>query len=226
MARLIPEIVVGADLFVPAAGDYFSIESGGLPNGDDCLIVHGDVSADHWAFCKAPVLSPNMMLTRSMDWSLTYWTKRSALGTASRKVFGVCNYAGRNSAPSGGDANIPLEVRNNQFRYGVAGTNGFNSITPTADGNWHLMTHEVVLAGTGIHQCQSFMDLQSTATTGGGSTNGGSGSAAGTPYFFLGSYMGANMGMTVEYRIAKIAFHDHPLNLSERTLLYNAMMNP
>lgn len=51
----IPEEVIGIPLFVPEANDYFSIEPAGMPNGDPCLVVHGDVSRDYKAYQVAPL---------------------------------------------------------------------------------------------------------------------------------------------------------------------------
>lgn len=80
----IPELIIPGGLFVPDEYNYFSIESGGLPNGEDCLVVHGDVSQNYKAFQKAPVLSPDLMNSKSaVGWAMSFWLKLGNLTHAS-----------------------------------------------------------------------------------------------------------------------------------------------
>lgn len=45
------------------------------------------------------------------------------------------------------------------------------------------------------------------------------------PFLSIGGYANA-IGANVNYRLGKIAFHDHHLTATERLALWNAMVNP
>lgn len=70
------EEIVGVPLFVPTDYDYFSIETAGLPNGDDCLKVLGATNRNGKAFQPAQVVSPNLFKTRTAaGWAMVFWLK-------------------------------------------------------------------------------------------------------------------------------------------------------
>lgn len=76
----IPETVLGVPLFVPSANDFFEIESGGMPNGDSCLIVHGETSTDYKAFfpCNASVTDYVFRNGTTTPWAMSLWFKSAA----------------------------------------------------------------------------------------------------------------------------------------------------
>lgn len=122
----IPEHVIPGELFVPDGHDYFSIESGGLPNGDDCLVVHGDVSTDYKAFQPAPALSPDMFRDKRVLCCMTFWIKLSAITPpgsgyrCDRTLFGVMNSSFAGDTVTGGQMGTPSTGQ---------GARGFNNIT-------------------------------------------------------------------------------------------------
>lgn len=234
MARVISEIVEGMDLFVPSAGDFFSVNPGGLPNGDDSLIVHGDVSPNHWAFAKNPGgISPDIFGSASV-WALTFWLKLgSTTGIQNRQIMGIQTYAARNTLVSTSRASTKpfvLGTLNStaslNFSRGIGSTN--NQVTSLSVsttgmvGNWRFLTFNV--AGIGENDAASYVnDSASAESTDTQSVSGGT--PANDLFFSLGTY-GGTIGMPVEYEIGKIAFHDHQLDYTERLLLWHAMVGP
>lgn len=99
---LIQEAIAGADLFVPDANDYFTIDAGSMPNGSDSIQIDGATSTDYKAFVPSPSLSPNLLRSRDYNTVLTassivFWVKMSPptipSGHASvvSRMFGVFN---------------------------------------------------------------------------------------------------------------------------------------
>lgn len=50
MSSEISELIIPGTLFAPTAQDHFSLISGGMPNGDDCIRIDGATSTDHGAY--------------------------------------------------------------------------------------------------------------------------------------------------------------------------------
>lgn len=70
----IPELIIPGALYVPDANNFFEIESASLPNGDDALVVRGDVNRDYKALQLAPTLSPNAFKDRqAVAWAMSFW---------------------------------------------------------------------------------------------------------------------------------------------------------
>lgn len=221
---VIPEEIIGIPLFVPDTYDYFSIDSGGLPNGDDCLVVHGDVSQTFLAFQKAQTLSPNVFLSRASTWSMTFWLKAPGSGGGSGQMgrfqiisvqnasYNVDSTIGSNAVwMIGADS---LTSATLAFSFGA----GANRIDGYRDDTWHLITvdHRSNVSDGAVWRDTSL----SSGTI-------GANNSAVNPNMFLtiGSYskLGNMNGYDREFRIGKLAFHDHLLNSTERALLYNAM---
>lgn len=236
----IPEEVIGVPLFVPEANDFFSIEDSGLPNGDPCLVIHGDVSTDYKAYQPAPTLDPNILKAREgelPDWSMTCWLKVTNLGSGSGS--GPVMFGCSNSAVTSGWGNS----RNNNMKFlvGPYNTNGVsvnlqpgnnvasptssmngyifnNSIWNSVSGQWHLFTLNIIDGTVAAYINENTASSSDTFFTG-----LGTGLSSGM-YLHIGSYSNSLVGRGDEWRMAKWAFHDHPLNQTERKLLYDTMV--
>lgn len=243
---VIPEEVTGVPLFVPEANDFFSIEDGGLPNGDPCLVVHGDVSNNYKAYQLAPTLSKDIFHLREGSltggWAMTCWLKLSNLSVPAngRPMFGCSNSVASGGFTYGRNNNI-------KFLVGTRNTNGIavtlqpgndvvspssamncyiynNSAWNAVSGQWHLFTMNVYPSGGfyGGLTAVFLNDSNSSVSDSYGIGLGGGISA--TQYLHIGPYSNNYVGRADEWRMAKWAFHDHPLNQTERTLLYDTMM--
>lgn len=259
MSYVLPEEVTGIPLFVPTNYDYFSVESGGLPNGDDCLVVHGDVSQSYKAFQKAQTLSPNVFGVRNASgWSISFWIKAGVISAATgiraaQTIFAVESYDFNWADPMTSTAENNARAR---FMWGFFHNGG--STTP----NIAFYRHISARATTGLGNPRGgqytqlplaadawnfvVVNISAASVSGNGGTvgyvnlteyqgqetfgnNSGTHEAiTGVQYLSLGSYSnGADVGGRAgEWRIAKLAIHDHHLSSDERTLLYDAMVNP
>lgn len=229
----IPEEVIGIPLFVPPTNDYFQIENGGLPNGDDCLIVNGAVNRDYKAF-QAAQSGPGSGIFTSRagpNWSVSFWFKCSATGTPDTSpsgmqqitnvLFGVQTIAGV-VAYSTTDYTF-LVVAANQgglARIGIcANTGGGIAYTNVCrDGNWHL----IVITCTSTLDC--YVDTDASPPAALSSSRSGTVSMT-EPYFAIGAYgeHANSRGYGEQWRIGKLMFHDHALTHAERISLVMAM---
>jgi len=223
----IPEEITGIPLFVPDAYDYFSIDTAGMPNGDDCLIIHGNTSTDYKAFQKAQVLTPNVFLGRADSWGMSFWfkgadaTSVTNTNAVSNLLMGVQTSTGPNAYSS---------INDYYWQIGVSGTNliqvlmnsggGNASTTLPRDNVWHLVVVNVT-GGTTAGMTVMVDKIASTSSQ----------AKAGTPgtanmYFSIGAYgnHANSKGYNKEWRLGKLAFHDHILNQTERALLYDMVM--
>ena len=57
----LPEQIIGTPLFIPSANNFFSIDAGALPNGNDCLKILGATNRDYKAYHAAPTLHPDLL---------------------------------------------------------------------------------------------------------------------------------------------------------------------
>ncbi len=77
---IIPEDIIPGGLFVPDANNFFEIGAGSLPNGEDSLVVRGDLSRDYKAFQRAPVVSPSLFRDKNVvGWAMSFWIKLPAV---------------------------------------------------------------------------------------------------------------------------------------------------
>lgn len=210
----IPEEILGVPLFVPDQYDYFSVEAGGMPNGDDCLIVHGDVSNTYKAFIFAPTFVGHDVLHSSLAvGAMTVWFK-----AANTSAFGF--------PPQ--DIMISPATRSGSFPWALCAGNGGSAITMNEDNNgrevaisgvrdgtWHMFTWQFGLGSGG----RGFIDNNASGSDGDAFV----GATAASTYLCIGAYVSGYTGYDAEWRIGKLAFHDHNLNLTERSILYNAM---
>lgn len=222
----IPEDIVGIPLFVPDAYNQFSVVAGGMPNGDDCLRVRGDLG-DYKAFIPAPDITPNWFRSRQAGGSMTFWFKSSDATSGSDQqdvIMGSMRY----------DCNTTNPFNSNQTNFawmiGASGTTGMRvaassgtqaiAWTDCRDGNWHLIC---------MQQTSNVYRIYVDDNVG----NSGASTVDTTPapdqtaqFFCIGSYSdGSNMGSwDGDFQIGKIGVHDHLLTQTERSMLYNTMV--
>ena len=242
-SQVIPESIAGNDLLAPDAYNFFSIESGGLPNGDDCLVIHGDVDNDYKAFINSPALTPDLFREYAgvhiAPYAISFWIKAPAFtGTSmavDRALFGVCKATGEPQAAAHG--------ANALWTVGIAGSGnvfycrGYQSgassyiiyieAVGVRDGTWHFVCFN---AGTSNGTTpnlngEAFVDDGTTPTASDTSVNGsGAFPDPSDLYFSLGTYSDTATSFNQEWRLGKLTFHDHHLNATERAALYNAMV--
>lgn len=220
---LIPEQIVGLPLFVPAANDFFSVDVGGMPNGENCLVMHGDVDRKYKAFMVPPVLSPNVFWSRTAIHSQVFWLKapstapssinagehvmmsvESCLQDQTNPTFGPAVW--HIGAVSGGSGRITYK----------AGTASIN-IDGARTGGWHMIT--ITNDGTNLHAYldNSATDLGPAAVASATLTN---------QILSIGGYsdvISVNHSLEHEWRLGKWSFHDHVLSAGERSTLFSAM---
>jgi len=103
----IPEEIIPGKIFVPSDNNFFEIGTGSLPNGQDSLVVRGDLDRNFKAFQVAQTLSPDIFNTRTaVGWSMSFWVKIGAItltGTgfhSDQFLFGVMSLNASNSHTS------------------------------------------------------------------------------------------------------------------------------
>lgn len=236
----IPEEVIGVPLFVPSANNFFSVEAAGMPNGDSCLVVHGDTNRDYKAFQKAQTVSPDLFNTNAATgWAMTLWLKLSALTNDTSATFAqtllslqtlTANNTNASSASGGAGSTLFAMVH-----YGTTGVyfrrfngGGFNSGGPAAtSGNlgtgWNMLTFNI----TSTTNCDCYVNDASTPANSGAGGNHYLLGAVANRMLCIGAYSDVSPmnGRDGEWRIGKWAFHNHNLNLTERSLLYHAMVD-
>ena len=243
----IPEEITGIPLFVPDTYDFFSIESAGMPNGDDCLKVLGGTDRSYKAFQNAQTLSPNAFLSRTSEWAMSFWFKGGNITPAGAGVrsdevlFGVMTaawtgsvdgstgssgpafdyvwFVGHYSAGGGSSCGIGFVRGKQQINPGQIDTQGVGAAD--AANTWKLVTINVTADGP----ASLYLDDATSGATGSDPINGGIGMNAGQK-LGVGSYstaVGPN-GRQGDWYLGKLAFHDHVLNSTERALLYHAMV--
>jgi len=243
------EQIIGIPLFVPDARGFFAIDSGGMPNGDNCLIVQGNVNSTYLAYQNVPTTVPPLFTTRNpADWSMSFWYKSGALPAVvnQRVLMTIGNpLANANTYSFGiaaGSANRLHTIHTTQLllptRYGIQGSRTLNStanqtgasvtgqIRTVDDNNWHLIVMNWPERTAAPGTPTAYIDLDTVGSVG----NSGSQLSAGssvitTPqYFSIGCLSALQTALDIEYRLGKIAFHNHLLNATERALLYNSMV--
>jgi hypothetical protein len=267
----IPESIIGVPLFVPDGNDFFSIEAAGMPNGDSCLVVHGDVSTNYKAYVAAQTVAPAIFTNRySGPWAMTFWIKSSNVAHGANSgyrsdavIFGVMNataangsagaYAGTIATQPAGIGSGPILIPDigwvvcaqggttphntvgfiKQTTYrGSTGGGGSSSNASAAapQDTWTMVTVNVGLFVNNSVPGVATIALNDQASVVGG-TAGGYNSAItwpSDPYFCIGAYSDSDGteidGRAGEYRLGKLAFHNHELDQTERSLLYNAMV--
>ena len=227
----IPEEIIGVPLFVPDAHDYFEIVSGGMPNGDDCLRVRGDISADYKAFQSAPVTSPNISANNT-SWAMTVWLKMPSGTVTGSAFYNTCflSMMNANQASSGGASSNGIfsftcgNTNTVAFKRGVLdNTSGAYFVvasTVIRDGTWHFVSVNVpdsTQTGT--------MHIDNEDDPSGSDTQSNSTAPNAGLFLCIGKYSNAAgpTAYAADYQIGKIAFHDHHLDQTERSLLWESM---
>ena len=223
----IPEEVTGIPFFVPDGHDYFEIVSGGLPNGDPSLRVRGDISADYKAFCPLPVTSPNIGANNT-SWAFSCWAKLPATGGTGSDFTHLILSAMRGDFASTGPGSTSFISLNAwttpQIGFvraiGSAGASQFAIRGGVRNNTWTLLTVNV----PNTSQTGAFYQNESTVV--GFDTQTAQANPSSPLYLAIGKYssMSGPTSWPVDFQIAKIAFHDHHLNATERSLMWNAMM--
>ena len=241
----IPEEVIGVPLFVPSDYNFFSVEAAGMPNGDSCLVVHGDVNRAYKAFQTPQVVTPAIFTDLAViNWSMTLWLKLGALTndtslnlTQSLITCQTIDAAQVTAAAAHGNAAV---VDNKSLfalvHQGTSGVyfrrfcgGGFNTGSAAAgSGNltpsmWTMLTFNI----TSTTNCDCYVNDSATPASSGSGGIFYSQTANTLRKFCIGAYSNAVQanGRNGEWRIGKLAFHNHALNLTERSLLYHAMMD-
>ena len=249
----IPESVIGVPLFVPDGNDRFSIEAGGLPNGDDCLKIAGNLGADYKAFMSAPEITPNIFrqtysyTDTTKTASIVFWAKFTSFAgmvapNNHRPDQTLIQCATGDWAPTAdGNPSTGAVLWNIEAApthitvarpVGEPTTNDYHgcfSDTVTT-GDWHMFT--VVL---GYNESSGSLSWRSTEiyiddNVSNTSTMNYETSTSGNlnlsnAKFCIGSYsdQGDCQSAAIEWYLGKFSVHAGYLNPTERALLYNAM---
>lgn len=246
----IPEEITGIPLFVPDLYDQFTILEEGLPNGDDCLTVFGNLSQSYKAYQATQVLVPNLFRTRyDGPWAVSFWFKGANIphGTdpGSQVIFGVqncfadgglttdTNWTISCTAQSAATAN---RIRFHQRRVNPTTSGGsYDGSVVIAENTWVFCVLNHPLQGSGgsgtgatafIYTRAVGSSEVATSCTNSSSGGGSIGTALGADQMFcVGAYSNVNVskGRLGQWYIGKLSFHNHELTLSERQALYNAM---
>lgn len=247
----LPEQITGIPLFVPDENDFFSIGVAAMPNGDDCLVVRGDLSTDYKAFQRSQVLSPPVFTSRTYAtvlnvMSIVVWVRCSALtfagsGFSQAIMFAVMNALAaplsitdtvwaRTSAVwfvSAGTSSVNT-VRMSKFSAssGVGASASAEALVPTD--TWTMLTF---IPGSPTDPFSGVFvndEVTRPSTAIWTAANDGTFPATVQPnqFFSIGSYTThANLKSRADqWRMGKLSFHSGKLNATERALLYNAMM--
>lgn len=252
-SHYLPETVLDLELFIPETNDFFSIDAGGMPNGDDCLTVHGNVSRNYKAFVNASTLTPNIFLSRSDGpWAMSFWFKGANITystiTVSQTLFAVMNSLCQNGGTDAGQvwtvsstagvAATANPIRFHQQRSSpTTGTGSYDGSVLVAQNKWIFVVINKPFNTTGGSGNNAVGTMytraedaeRETPTT---LTGAGSGSGSGSPgigpgmKLCIGAYsdIGNANGRDGEWRLGKLAFHDHMLTLTERSLMFNSMV--
>lgn len=240
----IPETVVGTDLFVPESDDQFTVNVGGLPNGDDCLTIHGDVDQGYRAYQGAQTVAGNPFTSRTdFNWSMSFWYKSEALpvspGSGYRcdnTLFGVMNANYQPATPGQIDTSYGTGYNHNILWAMVSvGTTGLGFIRPLNGSTYGAgpltlsvasLTpgwHHIVVNITNASRGQMFVDATLVSDDSSGNMAGG---GISNGFFSLGAYsqLTGVAGRGAEHDIGKLYFHNHALSETERQTLYTAMV--
>jgi hypothetical protein len=225
----IPEEIIGVPLFVPSANNFFQIDVGGMPNGDDCLSVLGATSRDHKAFIPAPSLTPDI-LAQNVPWGLSFWISGPTSGWTQYSIIMSVETSLANTTPYTPTVQRPIVLYTGstagqlQFMRSTLNSSSYIfqvtalTIMP-GPANWAFIVIDVPPAG----QTGYAWNDDGTAPLSSDSQSNPGGAAAADQFLSIGGYANA-IGANVDYRIGKLAFHDHHLTQTERLLLYNGMV--
>ena len=228
----IPEEVLGAELFVPSqSASYFEVDSGGMPNGDDCLRIRGDLSGGaHRAFMDTPTTTPNISVDGT-GYSFSFWINGPTTGhTSSRQLFGIENSsAGFNPTSTTPDRLLTVysvgttgQVSVRRGLYGA--TSSYYTgmiILSSMTANWQFVV--VYIPPSGSTEGSVYNNDNTTRSDWTTQLYTWTSSIGANMKFVIGGYARDN-GITTDVRIGKLAFHEGELTQTQRLLLWNSMV--
>lgn len=241
MGKIITEVIEGVPLFASGSDDQFEIEAAGMPNGDDCLLVRGDLSTDYRAFADlAGAFTPDITAQVPFGGTIIVWLKLDAISdlgspiTTANTIMGcmdvdaplhdVSSFTTSGSVVSwvlaaGGVDGLDIEF-GSSWKSSGGTKQGRGAIrTLTAD-TWHM----VAVSYDGIAIAMS-IDGDAYSGSVGSSTTTAS-SSSGSTEFGIGprSTEAGVAGRPGQWRLGKLSFHDHVLTTPDLQQLYTAMM--
>ena len=239
MAKIITEVLESADLFAGGADDSFEIEPGGMPNGDACLLVRGDLTQDYRAYADlSGIFTPD--ITDETPWSGTIicWLKLGALGGS----LGTASTADTIMSVQASTAPLQNVFAENtstsytSWKMAAGGTDGLDVVFGTgwkSGGTKRWESCSQTLTADTWHQVAiSYKQGMGMSLDGGAYANNSWGSrttassGSSATEFAIGSRSTESGvgGRAGQWRIGKISFHTGELTTSQLTDLYNEMM--
>jgi hypothetical protein len=222
----IPEEIIGIPLFVPSPYDFFEIEVGGLPNGQDCLKINGATNRNYKAYQAAQILTPNVFWGRSAIHSQVFWLKApstnpSNTNTGEHAMMAVQDALDSQTNPSFSDGTWHIGASS-----GAAGRIQYKagSATLTIDGAranvWKMVT--ITNDGTNL---RAYLDGAAAAVAGPIAVV--TATITGYKFLIIGAYsdVGSVNALEHNWRLAKWSFHDVVLSDLERESLYYGMFD-
>jgi hypothetical protein len=223
----IPEEIVGVPLFVPSANDFFSVDVGGLPNGEDCLLISGGTNRNYKAFMEAPTLTPNVFRSKTAVHSQVFWLKAPVAVTSNSNagehiMMCVQEVTDPQTNPAFSTGTWCIGAGGNvgriQFKQGVSGLS--LNIEGARTAGWKMVT----ITNNGTTIATYLDDVEAAAAS--GSIAGGAVTATGL-VLCIGAYsdVGSVNSYEHDWRLGKWQFFDHVLNATERAILYHTMIS-
>lgn len=222
----IPEEIIGIPLFVPSPNDFFEIDVGGLPNGQDCLKILGATNRNYKAYQAAQILSPDVFWSRSAIHSQVFWLKApstnpSNTNTGEHAMMAVQDYLDAQTNPNFSDGTWHIGASSGatgriQYKAG----NGTLTIDGARANVWKMVT--ITNDGTNL---RAYLDGAAAAVSGPSAVV--TATITGYKMLFIGAYsdQGSVNALEHDWRLAKWSFHNVVLSDSERASLYYGMFD-
>ena len=244
----LPERIVGTSLFVPGTNDFFEVGTGvdALPNGDDCLVVRGDLNPGYRAFQSVQTVVPPVFTSKAYttlnNQSIVFWVKCSvppafsgtginqaimmqiSTATWNPSTISSFDHTGGTIWTLAANSSVTNQLTffKNTASSGGGSSANFNFTVPVD--TWTMVTI-IPGASTG-----SGVFLDDSATNIGGAWPSGDGtfpltSILAPSFFSIGHYSdGANLKNRADrWSMGKLSFHSGKLNQTQRALLHSAM---
>ena len=185
-------------------------------------------------FTSAPSLTPSILGVTAVSWSITLWIKcpggtTVGTGQVTNVILGIMNAEMTNGTFNTNMAWALQGYSTNAIAFTKGTTGGGNNVfsvltPPTGpnivrDDTWKMVTIHIPQVGiTGA----IYVNNESVPAV----TDVHSAQSASLPGQFLciGAYSQPMTYLARDYQLGKIAFHDHMLNQTERSLLYESVV--